>query len=301
MILNLLYDGFFSLRRAVHFVLEVLIFFSVFLVSCVRPLLWTMRLMGKSEEAEALAHRLMGRWCRWVFRALGCRVVVEGRENLPLGTAYVVMSNHQSNYDPILLAGFLDPALSFITKRELFRVPGLAFFLRHNRSLKLDRRDLRGGAKALVAYGRELKARGGGVVIFPEGTRTKDPRREVQSFMGGSLMLVLDNGLPVVPVALDGTRLAGTRALLVRTPRNDRVIRLRILPPILAEKNTSAERRRLIAEIRRRVVSNWEAIRVEWTAGGTSPGMGGEAAGEEPEAPHPNRIRNSDAGQPGAG
>ncbi len=108
-------------------------------------------------------------------------------------------------------------------------------------------------------------------------------------------MLVLDNGLPVVPVALDGTRLAGTRALLVRTPRRGRVIRLRILPPIMAEKNSSAERRRLIAEIRRRVVSNWEAIRVEWPGGGTSPGIqvaaaeeaAGECAGEAGPEPHP--------------
>lgn len=283
MLLNFFGGCVFSLRKIIHFWVEVLLFFSVFIVSCVRPLLWAMRLMGKSKEAEALAHRLMGRWCRGVFKVLGCQVVVEGWENLPVDSPYVVMSNHQSNYDPILLAGFLDPALSFITKRELFRVPGLAFFLRHNRSLKLDRQDLRGGAKALVAYGRELKSRNGRVVIFPEGSRTKHPRREVQRFMGGSLMLVLDNGLPVVPVALDGTRVAGNRATLIRTPRHERVIRLRILPPMMSGKNSSAERRRFIAELHQQIVSTWEAIRVEWPGERYSPGIQVEAAEEAAE------------------
>ena len=272
-------DGVFSLRKGAHFLLEVLIFFSVFVISWVRPVFWVVRLLGLEAAGEALSHRLMGRWCRGMFRVLGCRVVVEGREHLPVDSAYVVMSNHQSNYDPILLLGFLHPGLSFIAKRELFRVPGLSYWLRRNRSLRLDRGDFRGGVDALVAYGRELKARRGCVVIFPEGSRTKHPRREIQRFMGGSLMLALENGLPVVPVALDGTRLAGTRASLVRTPRRERLIRLRIMapipPPAGAMKNSPAERRRLMKELRQRMISNWEAIRVEWPVGGTSPGLKG--------------------------
>ncbi|MEE8434863.1 MAG: lysophospholipid acyltransferase family protein [bacterium] len=272
---KVLQHPFLALRKAAHFLLEVLIFFSVFVISWLRPFFWAMRLLGREKAAEALSHWLMGCWCRGVFKVLGCRVVVEGREHLPADSAYVVMSNHQSNYDPILLLGFLHPSLSFIAKRELFRVPGLAFWLRHNRCLRLDRGDVRGGADALVAYGRELKMRRGRVAMFPEGSRTKHPRREIQRFMGGSLMLALENGLPVVPVALDGTRLAGTRASLVGTPRRGRLIRLRIMapimPPIMEGENSPAERRRLMKELRQAMVSNWEAIRVEWPVVGPPP------------------------------
>ena len=287
MLLILFRDGVFSLRKGAHFLLEVLIFFSVFVISWLRPFFWALRALGQAVAAEALFRKLTGWWCRTVFKVLGCRVVVEGLEHLPADSAYVVMSNHQSNYDPILLLGFLDASLSFIAKSDLFRVPGLAFWLRYNRCLRLDRGDFRGGADALAAYGRELKARRGRVVMFPEGSRTKHPRREIQRFMGGSLMLALENGLPVVPVALDGTRLAGTRASLVGTPRSGRVIRLRIMAPVMAETNSAAERRRLMKELRQRMMSNWEAIRVQWPAGGTSPGIRGKAGGKAGREPHP--------------
>lgn len=280
MLLKIFRDGLFPLRKAVHFLLEVWIFFSVFLLSWTRPLLWSMRMLGHEAAAEALAHRLMGRWCRWAIRVLRCRVEVEGREHLPARGPYVVMSNHQSNYDPILLVGFLDHGLGFIAKRELFRVPGLGYWLRYQHSLKLKRGDVRGGADALAAYGRELISRQGRVVIFPEGSRTKHPRREIQRFLGGSLLLAMENGLPVVPVVLDGTRLAGTRAIFVRTPRRERLIRLRIMAPIMPVENSSTERRRLLKEIRERMMTNWEEIRVEWPAVETSPGMEEKAAGE---------------------
>ena len=130
-----LHHLFLTLREALHFLLEVWIFFSVFVLSWTRPILWTMRLLGHEAAAEALAHRLMGRWCRWAMRVLRCRVEVEGREHLPARGPYVVMSNHQSNYDPILLVGFLDHSLGFIAKRELFRVPGLGYWLRSSWTL----------------------------------------------------------------------------------------------------------------------------------------------------------------------
>ena len=104
---------------------------------------------------------------------------------------------------------------------------------------------------------------------------------------GGSRVLGVENGLPGVPVARDGTRLAGPRASLVGTPRSGRVIRLRIMAPVMAGTNSATERRRLMKELRQRMMSNWEAIRVQWPAGGTSPGIRGKAGGKAGREPHP--------------
>lgn len=273
--LNLIRGSVFSMRKAAHFLLEALIFGSVLVFSFFAPLFWTLDLLGQGALAWRLANGFVGFWCRCVFKVLGCRVEVEGLEHLPADSPCVVFSNHQSNYDALLLMGYLDSSLSFIAKRELFRVPGLAFWMRRKRCLWLDREDIRGGGEALVAYGRELKARRGRTVIFPEGSRSKHPRREIERFLGGSMILALENALPVLPVALDGTRLAGTRATIVRTPRGQRLLRLRITPLIQTGKNDPGARKRLLEEVRKRMVSNWEAIRVEWPVEGDSPAADG--------------------------
>ncbi len=115
-----------SFGRIRHRAFEYLILSTVFFYSVLRFLFWAMWLVGQGRRAKALSRYLMGKWCRSVFTFMGVRVDVEGLENLPREQGYVVMSNHQSKYDPILLIGFMEPGMGFVAKRELFRMPGLS-------------------------------------------------------------------------------------------------------------------------------------------------------------------------------
>ena len=110
----------------------------------------------------------------------------------------------------------------------------------------------------------DLKAGGRGVIIFPEGTRTRHPDREIQAFKQGSLRLASDHNILVLPVSLDGTRFLERFEYFWRTPKSARIIRLKIAPPILPNTKNALERRRFMEFLRETIISNWNAIRVEW-------------------------------------
>ena len=229
-----------------------------------RILIWISFLTGQREKARALVEEIPPAWSRRVFRKRGCTVVVEGAENVPRDQAFVVMSNHQSGYDILLLTGFLGKPAGFVAKKELFRVPGVSYWLKHMHSISLDRKNIAGGSALLDGLGMDLKAGGRGIIIFPEGTRTRHPDREIQAFKQGSLRLASDHNILVLPVSLDGTRFLERFEYFWRTPKSARIIRLKIAPPILPNTKNALERRRFMESLRATIISNWNAIRVEW-------------------------------------
>ncbi|HEX9844785.1 MAG TPA: lysophospholipid acyltransferase family protein [bacterium] len=223
-----------------------------------------LRRQGRDAEAEAIIDRRVTDWARRVFRNLDCRLEVEGREHVPRGQPFVVFSNHQSKYDiPALLAG-LGVAIGFVVKRELFWVPGLTFWMRQINCLSLDRGDARSGAEALARLSAELKRRGKGFIIFPEGTRTRDPQRTVQPFKRGALRLASEHDLPVLPVTIDGTRLLDLHDARAATRGGGRVVRIRIEPLQRLAGNSAPARAQFVERLYETIRSNREAIRVEW-------------------------------------
>ena len=191
-------------------------------------------------------------------------MVVEGSGNLPPDRAFVVMANHQSRYDILLLSGYLGRPAGFVAKKELFLLPVISFWMKQIHSIPIDRKDIAGGASVLEEQARKLKAEGRGIIIFPEGTRTKHPGREIQLFKQGSLRLASDHNIPVVPVSLDGTRFLERSEYYCRTPESARVVRMKIAPPILPNSKSALERKRFMEALRKTIISNWKAIRVEW-------------------------------------
>jgi 1-acyl-sn-glycerol-3-phosphate acyltransferase len=225
-----------------------------------------LRREGRHEEAEALIDKLVTDWAAWVFRTLRCRLEVRGLEHVPRGEAFVVYSNHQSKYDiPALLAS-LRVAIGFVTKRELFWVPGLRFWMRQINCLALDRKDIAGGAEALAGLAADLRRRHKGFIIFPEGTRTRDPGRRIQPFRRGSIRLASEQDLPVLPVTIDGTRLLDLHGPMSATRRGGRVVRIHIEPLRRVTDTSAPGRKRFMDDLFETLHSNWVANRVEWPA-----------------------------------
>lgn len=223
-----------------------------------------LRSLGRTEQVNAFVQRLVIRWSNNLFANLHCRIDIEGAEHIPRGEAFIVVSNHQSKYDIFALIAGLDMAVGFVAKRELFRIPGLSFWMRQINCFSLDRRDVSGGGTGLAQLAADLKRRGMGFVIFPEGTRTRHPQREVQPFKRGAIRLVSESGLPVLPITLDGTHLLDLPGPMADTRNGGRFVRMRIDPLRRLPGTSAPERRAFVDGLYETIRSNWEAIRVEW-------------------------------------
>jgi 1-acyl-sn-glycerol-3-phosphate acyltransferase len=130
-------------------------------------------------------------------------VKVDGRDHVDGKTSYVVVSNHQSLYDIFLIYGWLGIDIKWVMKKELGKIPGIGFGSRKVGHIFLDRSNSRVALESLNEAKKKL-VNGTSVVIFPEGTRSKDG--QVGNFKKGAFKLALDLNLPVLPVTIIETR-----------------------------------------------------------------------------------------------
>ena len=130
-------------------------------------------------------------------------VKVTGRENIQKNTSYVIVPNHQSYYDIFLIYGWLGIDIKWIMKKELKKIPGIGFGSQKVGHIFLDRSNSRIALQSLNEAKKKL-VNGTSVVIFPEGTRSKDG--QLGNFKRGAFKLSLDIGLPLLPVTVIGTQ-----------------------------------------------------------------------------------------------
>ena len=129
---------------------------------------------------------------------------VEGLENIPKTGALIIAGNHLSNADPPAIGSFagLVRDSRFVAKKELFAVPGLGWFFRRSWYIPVDRARTIGDFGALKEVVHALE-KGESVVMFPEGTRSRNGRP--QKPKSGIGFLVYKTGAPVLPVKVEGT------------------------------------------------------------------------------------------------
>lgn len=149
------------------------------------------------------SRHVAARWARLLALLTPVRVVVEGRHNLEAGRSYIVVANHQSQYDILLVYGWLDLDLKWVMKQELRKIPGIGAGCAKVGHIFVDRGN---PAAARQAIGDAIRRLGGGVSIlfFAEGTRSADGR--LLPFKKGAFVTAIDQQLPVLPVTVIGTR-----------------------------------------------------------------------------------------------
>jgi len=140
-------------------------------------------------------------WARISLAMAGARVEMHGLENIPPGPV-IFMSNHQSNFDILTMLAHMPVQLYWIAKKELFDIPVFGASIRRGGYIPLDRSDGRKALKSMDNAAAIIRA-GKSVVMFPEGTRTKDLK--LLPFKRGGFMLAVKAAVPVVPVTINGT------------------------------------------------------------------------------------------------
>lgn len=134
---------------------------------------------------------------RWLFR-----FTVVGAERLPVSGAAVIVANHESWLDPIIVPLALPRKPAFLAMEELWRMPVVGLVMRVYGPLAIP---LNRGAVDATALKRSLRALQGGalLIVFPEGGIS--PSGELRPFHRGAAMLAARAGAPIVPVAIHGT------------------------------------------------------------------------------------------------
>jgi 1-acyl-sn-glycerol-3-phosphate acyltransferase len=140
----------------------------------------------------------------WGIRAAGIRVEVRGQENVPAGVSCIFLSNHVSNLDPPVLFPVLPGQCSALLKKELMRIPLLGTAMRMAKFVPVERGNVRESAQVSVAAAAAALKSGLHIVIFAEGTRSKDGR--LAAFKRGPFFLATDTGAPIVPIVISGTQ-----------------------------------------------------------------------------------------------
>lgn len=118
----------------------------------------------------------------------------------------VVIANHASNLDPPALAIAISPPVRFMAKAEMFKVPVLGSFIKSMGAFPVVRGG--GGRPAIEAAIKQAKD-GGVIAMFPEGTRTRDGN--LKDPKPGAAIIAIEAGVPIVPVAIQGTYSAWPR------------------------------------------------------------------------------------------
>ena len=192
--------------------------------------------------------RYLAGTARAVFVLSGAKVAVEGLENLPEGHC-VVVANHASYLDGVLLKGYLPARFSFVIKGEMRDIPIVHFLLRRAGSRFVERFEAAGSTRDARQLVKAAKG-GESIAFFAEGTFREYPG--VARFRPGAFVAATKGKMPVVPVVIWGTREMhpGEPKLPKPVP-----LRVKILPPIMPDDPVFENNRELAEASRQQIIA----------------------------------------------
>jgi 1-acyl-sn-glycerol-3-phosphate acyltransferase len=154
------------------------------------------------DRRKVVLHQYSCAWA-WFYIVINplWKVRVTGREHLGWRGPAVLVANHASLIDILVLFGLFRP-FKWVSKAENFKLPFIGWNMRLNGYVSLVRGDRESVVKMLAACSR-LLGKGSPVLFFPEGTRSQDGH--LRPFKDGAFELSVEHGVPLIPIAVHGT------------------------------------------------------------------------------------------------
>ncbi len=197
-------------------------------------------------------HWCASTWSRMIARTAGARVRVYGAERLRAGASYVFLSTHQSYMDIPAMLGYLPAQLRIAAKREVFMIPFLGWHMTRAGHISINRAATAEAVATLQRAASEVRE-GVSVFLYPEGTRSRDG--SLQAFKKGGFKFAVQTGLPVVPVAICGSRQVLPRDSFIFRPGE---IEMHIGEPIPTQGLADAELPALMQRVRDAMESHFD-------------------------------------------
>jgi 1-acyl-sn-glycerol-3-phosphate acyltransferase len=200
--------------------------------------------MSERSLPNRVCYQLL-RWLICLTGTLAYGLRYSGRKNIPATGPVLVVSNHQSHFDPPLIGAGCGRRMNYLARKTLFHFAPLGWLIRSLDAIPIDRDGL--GLNGIKESLRRLK-RGEMVLIFPEGTRTRDG--EVAPFRPGFTVLAARSKAWILPVAVEGAYEVWPRSRKLPRRGTIHVLYGRPIPP---EEVAGCDERELAAEVERRI------------------------------------------------
>lgn len=197
-----------------------------------------------------LAFSLSKIWARFMLAATRVKVTIRNKDRIRTGQSYIIISNHQSEYDILALVTTLGIQFRWIIKQELRNVPLFGYALYASRNIFINRADRQEAIKSIQS-GMERLPYGASVMFFAEGTRSMDG--SIQSFKKGGFVMAVEQGLPILPVTVNGSRRVLPKKSLTFNPG---LIEVVVADPIETKGYTHEQVQRLIDRTRDVIIGN---------------------------------------------
>jgi len=199
-------------------------------------------------------HLIARAWARSILIVAGTPVRVEGIDNLKIDGSVILMPNHQSNFDIPVLLGCLPVQFRWLAKAELFTIPIFGRGMRGCGYISIDRSNRKSAFRSLAEAAQKIR-NGVSVLIFPEGTRSRDG--EIQPFKKGGFVLSVDAGVVIIPIVISGTRrvMPKGKLLIRRQP-----VTMKILAPIATSDYTRKTKDELMVVVRETICKAYKEI-----------------------------------------
>lgn len=197
-------------------------------------------LFGFKKPMNLILYKIARIWARVIIGLTGCRMTVEGTEHIPKEGGFCFVANHVGIFDIILALAYAGRPFGFIAKKELLSIPGINIWILLLGGLFIDRKQPRKALATISRGVRRIKS-GGGMLIFPEGTRSRG--QELGPFLPGAFKLATQSGAVIVPVAITGSYEVFEKNYRVASVP----VYLSFLPPVYINELPPEDRKRVLA------------------------------------------------------
>jgi 1-acyl-sn-glycerol-3-phosphate acyltransferase len=187
--------------------LKTIYFFSIFWAGLFLSLLflgvyYLLKILGLRKAEKRYVYYITSRWARFTLVTAGIKVNVSGTENIPgIQSGFVVISNHQGNFDIPVCVACMPFASGFVAKKELMKLPFISNWMKAIDCLAIDRDKARESREKLIYRIRHTGKTP--MFLFPEGTRSRGPK--MGTFRTGTLKLLFHDRIDVLPVTINGS------------------------------------------------------------------------------------------------